>query len=173
MFPMQLLLALLLAQALGTAQWDMTTLHRTHVIGIAVRTSNAKEMTADGVIGKQWERFRKEGLLARIPNKADSAVVALYTDYESDKNGPYTFVIGARVSSIANIPDGMVAKTIPAGRYAMFTSEHGPAARVVYETWKRIWAAPLDRAYRADFELYDERAADPQNTQVAIYVGVR
>ena len=45
--------------------------------------------------------------------------------------------------------------------------------RVVPETWKRIWTASLERAYQTDFEVYDERAADPQNAQVDICVGVR
>jgi predicted transcriptional regulator YdeE len=170
---MTLLLATLLAGVAGAAQWNMTTVDEVQVIGIEARTSNAKEMTAEGVIGKQWARFTKDGLLARIPNKIDSAIVALYTDYESDKDGAYTFVLGARVSSAASVPPGMVARKVPAGRYAEFTSERGPAERVVYETWKRIWAAPLDRAYKTDFELYDERAAAPRNTQMSIYVGVR
>jgi predicted transcriptional regulator YdeE len=165
---MNLLVAGLLALVTGTS-FDESQ----QVIGIAARTSNAKEMTKDGIIPKQWDRFEKENLLARIPNKVGSAIVALYTDYESDKDGAYTFVIGARVTSVSTIPEGMVARKIPAGRYAVFTSDRGPAARVVYETWKRIWAAPLDRAYRTDFELYDDRAADPQNTQIDVYVGVR
>lgn len=96
------------------------------VVGIAVRTSNAREMTADGVIGNQWGRFMTEGVLAKIPNKADKAMVAVYTDYASDHNGEYTFLLGARVTSDADVPAGMVAKTIPAGRYAVFTSEKGP-----------------------------------------------
>jgi predicted transcriptional regulator YdeE len=170
---MKLLLATLLAAVAAAAQWDMTTVDEVQVIGIEARTSNAKEMTAEGVIGKQWTRFTKDGLLARIPNKIDSAIVALYTDYESDKDGTYTFVLGARVSSVEHVPEGMVARKIPAGRCAVFTSDRGPAARVVFETWKRIWAAPLDRAYKTDFELYDERAADPQNTEISIYVGLR
>jgi predicted transcriptional regulator YdeE len=170
---MTLLLATLLAAVAGAAQWDMTTIDEVQVIGIETRTSNAKEMTAEGVIGKQWARLTKEGLLARIPNKLDSAIVALYTDYESDKDGAYTFVLGARVSSAARVPEGMVMRKIPAGRYAVFTSERGPAQRVVFETWKRIWAAPLDRAYKTDFEVYDERAADPPNAEMSVYVGVR
>jgi predicted transcriptional regulator YdeE len=170
---MKLLLATLLAAVAAAPQWDMTTVDEVQVIGIETRTSNAKEMTADGVIGKQWARLSKEGLLARIPNKADSAIVALYTDYESDKDGAYTFILGARVSSAGSIPEGMVMRKIPAGRYAVFTSERGPAQRVVFETWKRIWAAPLDRAYKTDVEVYDERASDPQNTQMSIYVGLR
>jgi len=148
------------------------------VVGIAARTSNAKEATADGVIGKQWERFMKEGVLAKIPNKVDSAIVAVYTDYASDKDGEYTFVLGAKVKSDHDIPDGMLARKVPAGRYAVFTSEKGPAARVVAETWKRIWSVQKstpggNRAFKADFEVYDERAADPQNMQVDVYVGVK
>jgi predicted transcriptional regulator YdeE len=148
------------------------------VVGIAARTSNAKEMTPDGAIGKQWARLTKEGLLSKIPNKVDSAIVAIYTDYASDKNGEYTYVLGARVDSDAAVPAGMVAQKIPAGRYAVFTSERGPGARVVPETWKRINSLPSsapggNRLYGADFEVYDERAVDPQNVQVDVYVGIR
>jgi predicted transcriptional regulator YdeE len=153
------------------------------VVGIAARTSNAREATADGVIGKQWGRFMQEGLLAKIPNKTDSAIVAVYTDYASDANGEYTYLLGARVKADRvnlghDVPAGMVAKKIPAGRYAVFTSEKGPAPKVVPATWKRIWETPKpqpggDRAYGADFEVYDQRAADPENAQVDVYVGIR
>ncbi len=147
------------------------------VVGIAARTSNAREATADGVIGKQWERLMKEGVLAKIPNKVDSAIVAVYTDYASDKDGEYTYMLGAKVKLDRDVPEGMVAKKVPAGRYAVFTSEKGPPAKVVIETWKRIWSAPKsalggNRAYKADFEVYDDRAADPQNMQVDVYVGI-
>jgi predicted transcriptional regulator YdeE len=170
---MNLLLPALLAMSAGAAPWDTATLDEFQVIGIAARTTNAKEMTKDAAIPGQWERLAKDALLARIPNKTDSSIVAVYTDYDSDKDGAYTFILGARVSSVAAIPEGMVARKVPAARYAVFTSERGPVTRVVYETWKRIWAAPLRRAYRTDFELYDERAADPQNAQISVYVGVR
>ena len=148
------------------------------VVGISVRTSNAKEMTADGVIGKQWGRLMAESSLAKIPNKVDKAIVAVYTDYASDHNGEYTFVLGARVSSDAAAPAGMVAKKIPAGRYAVFTTDKGAAAKVVPEAWMRINSLPKsavggDRVYGADFEIYDERASDPQNSQVDVYVGIR
>ena len=148
------------------------------VVGIAVRTSNAKEMTADGVIGRQWGRLMAESSLAKIPNKVDKAIVAVYTDYDSDHNGEYTFVLGARVSSDAAAPAGMVAKKIPAGRYAVFTTDKGRAAKVVPEAWMRINSLPKsavggDRVYGADFEIYDERASDPQNSQVDVYVGIR
>ncbi len=120
----------------------------------------------------------KDALLDRIPSKADTNTLAVYTDYESDRNGEYTFLIGARVSSAAKIPAGMVTVKIPAGRFAVFTSEKGFVGKVVPEIWTRIWAIPKsepggDRSYRADYELYDQRAADPQNAQVDIYVGIK
>jgi predicted transcriptional regulator YdeE len=72
----------------------------------------------------------------------------------------------------------MVAKKIPAGRYAVFTSEKGPPAKVVPETWMRINSLPKsavggDRVYGADFEIYGERAADPQSVVVDVYIGIK
>lgn len=148
------------------------------VVGIAARTSNAKEMTADGVIGKQWGRFMQEGISGKIPNKADASIVAVYTDYASDKDGEYTYVLGSRVTSAANLPSGLEAKKIPGGRFAVFTTDKGPGPKVVPETWMRINSLPKsapggDRVYKADFEIYDERAKDPQNLQADVYVGIR
>ena len=148
------------------------------VVGVSARTSNAREMTANGVIGKQWGRLMQEGLVEKIPNKAESNIVAVYTDYASDHNGDYTFVLGARVTSDADVPAGMVAKKVPAGRYAMFTSEKGAAPKVVPELWMKINSLPphavgADRVYRADFEIYDQRAMDPGNMQMDVYVGIK
>ena len=92
------------------------------VVGISIRTSNAKEMSGNGVIAQQWDRFMKEGLLGKIPNKVDPNILAVYIDYESGANGAYTFMIGARVSSAEDVPLGMVARKVPAGRYAVFIS---------------------------------------------------
>src|SRR5579862_3952346 len=101
------------------------------VIGISARTTNADETSGKGVIGQQWARFMKEDLLSKIPNKADSNILAVYTDYESDANGAYSFLLGAKVNSAGNVPAGTVAKGIPAGRYAVFTTEKGALAKVV------------------------------------------
>lgn len=150
------------------------------VVGIAVRTNNAKEAGPDGAIPKLWQRLMQEHVPDHIPNKAGPHLYAVYTDYASDANGDYTLVLGAKVGAAGDskIPNGMVMSKIPAGQYAVFTSERGPVGKVVVETWKRIWSyyespANGQRAYRADFEVYDQRAADPANAQVDIYVGVR
>jgi predicted transcriptional regulator YdeE len=148
------------------------------VVGIAVRTSNAEQMTPERPIGKQWERLFKEGVLAAIPNKADGNIVALYTEYASDKDGEYTYVLGARVTKVESVPAGMVVKNVPAGRCAVFTSERGPVQKVVVEMWQKVWATPKsalggDRTYKADFEVYDQRAKNPADSVVDLYVSVR
>jgi predicted transcriptional regulator YdeE len=148
------------------------------IIGIAARTTNAKEMSGEGVIADQWERVMAGGIIEQIPNRADSSVIAMYTDYESDASGEYTFLIGAKVTSIDSIPEGMIAKQVPDAGYAVFTSERGPAWKVVPGMWQKIWSTPAsemggERAFLADFEIYDERAADPQNAVVEVWVGVK
>jgi len=148
------------------------------MVGIAVRTSNAEQMTEARPIGKQWERLFKEGVLAAIPNKADANIVALYTEYASDKDGAYTYVLGARVTKVESVPAGMVAKKVPAGRYALFTSERGPVQKVVVEVWQRVLATPKsalggDRTYKTDFEVYDRRAQNPADSVVDLYVSVK
>jgi predicted transcriptional regulator YdeE len=148
------------------------------VIGIEARTDNVREMTGAGVIAKQWSRFMGENLVAQIPNRIDGAVLAVYSDYESDQDEEYSFMIGVRVKSATGVPAGMMARKVPAGRYAVFTSERGPVEKVVVETWQKIWSATKaelggERAYNADFEVYDERARDPKNAQVKIHVGIR
>jgi predicted transcriptional regulator YdeE len=147
------------------------------LVGIEARTNNAMEMSGKGVIGAQWGRFMSEGLLDKIPNRVGDTIYALYTGYASDRNGDYDFVIGARVEGATEIPDGMVLKRVPAGKYAVITSDKGPGFEVVPKAWQKVWQMEdqkqLDRAYATDFEVYDERAQNPQDAQIDLYIGLR
>lgn len=147
------------------------------VVGIEARTANARETTTEAVIPKMWARFRNDNLPALIPKRVDSNIVALYTDYESDKDGPYTYLLSAKVSSAKDIPPGMVSKTIARGTYAMFTAKGGPPPQMIVDLWKRIWAlekpGTIHRAYKTDFEVYyGAFAEDPPNAHVDVYVGL-
>jgi predicted transcriptional regulator YdeE len=149
------------------------------VIGIEARTNNSKEKTGTGIIPKQWDKFFKENIPANIPGKVDSNIVVVYSNYQSDNTGDYDYLIGAKVSDASVVPAGMVAKRVPAGKYAVFTTALGPVGKVVSEKWQEI----LDlegksrlggtRAYKADFEIYDQRSRDPQNSQVDVYIGLK
>jgi len=147
------------------------------VVGIEARTSNAREMTSEGSIGKIWERFRRQNLAEKIPNRADSNIIAVYTDYASDEHGDYTYLLGAKVTAVAETPEGMSVRNVPTGRYAIFSSARGAVPKVVIEAWQRIWVEPrtaeYSRNYRTDFERYGTESADPANSRVDIYIGVR
>lgn len=146
------------------------------VIGIECHDSNADEADGKGCIAGQWMRLFQEGLLDKIPGRADQNIVTVYTDYSSD-HGEYTYILGAKVADDAKAPDGMVKRKVEKGRFAVFTSERGPLQEVVPALWKRIWATPTaelggGRLFQADFEVYGESAMDPSNGQMDAYVGI-
>jgi predicted transcriptional regulator YdeE len=150
------------------------------IIGIEARTNNSTEMGPNGIISKQWDRFMKENLFEKIPHKSEDSVIAGYTEYESNKNGDYTFIIGAKVASVDVVPNGMVVKHVPAGNYIVFTSQKGPVWEVVQAIWKKIWnlsgseaGNESTRTYKFDYEVYDKRAHDPSNSEVDVYLGIK
>lgn len=150
------------------------------LVGITARTDNAAEMnTNTSKIGSTMHRFFTENISAKILHKKyPGKVMAVYTNYESDANGKYTYVIGEEVTSFEGIAEGLETITIPAQRYAKFTSNKGGIPQVIIELWQQIWqmsSANLggERAYIADFEVYDERSQDPQNAIIDIYIGVK
>lgn len=148
-----------------------------YIIGLAARTSNAAELAGNGVIGKVWHHFFSRSLLSRISHRIDEAIVAVYCDYEKDKNGAYTFMLGARVQRIDEVPDEMTAYKLPEQTYTIFTSKQGKMPNVEVALWQEIWAAEdagiLKRAYIADYVVYDERAHDPANAVVEIHIGIK
>lgn len=148
-----------------------------YVIGISAHTSNAAELSGAGVIGTLWHQFFSRDLLSRIPNRIDSDIIAVYSDYVSDKDGQYSFLLGARVKDLDHVPDKMVGYALPAQTYALFTSAQGQMPGVEVALWQEIWAeedaGKLERAYIADYVVYNERAHDPAHAIVDIYIGLK
>ncbi|WP_242223942.1 GyrI-like domain-containing protein [Bacillus cereus group sp. BfR-BA-01380] len=146
-----------------------------HAIGISITTNNEVEMSGDGKIPHLWNQFFQEQITNQIPNKAtQTETLALYSNYESDETGRYTFTIGIPVSTVIDTPENMTSFTIPAATYAVFTTRRGPLSEIIAETWQVIWnwSKENKRAFTTDFELYDERAFDPNDAQVDIYIAL-
>jgi len=140
------------------------------VIGIECRTSNNPE-AGPRDIPQLWGRFFSEGVSSRIPNKAVDKVIALYCDYEGDHTKPYSLVIGCPVTSIDEIPEGMVAKTLSATRFAVFRAI-GEHPQTLIATWGEIWQTNLGRTYTGDYEVYGEKfVGDPPEVEVYIAIG--
>jgi len=159
---------------------ESTHLDDITLIGITARTSNEREMSPEtakigGMVAAYFGGQLSEKMLNR---KTPGVTYAVYTDYESDEHGEYTYFIGEAVeSSEGQDTEAFDIITIPAGAYQKFTTAAGKMPNVVIEAWQKIWAmGPADfgakRSYLADFELYDGRALDPENTEADIFIGI-
>jgi predicted transcriptional regulator YdeE len=146
------------------------------VIGISARTNNAAETGPNGEIPKLWQRLFAEGVSNQIPDRTGEEIVAVYTNYASDWNGDYTYILGAKVKPGSKAPGGMVAVTIAPGKYEEFVTATGPGQEVVPAAWRQIYAyfqqpGVSPRAYKTDFETY--APTDPANVQGHIFIGVK
>ncbi len=150
------------------------------LVGIAVRTSNIEEMNPDTAkIGAAMQQFFMEGMQTKISRRKNPGkAFAVYTNYESDEHGEYDYFLGEEVDDFADVPHRFEILTIPAQTYVKFTSNPGRMPDVVIDMWQNIWKMNNSelggqRAYIADFEVYDERSKDPSNAVLDIYIGIK
>ena len=148
--------------------------------GITVRTSNKNEMNPDTAkIATTVNAYMAQQIAAQIKNRVNPGVTFLaYTDYESDEHGAYTFFIGEEVASFENQNASLFSTlAIPQGSYQKFTTDAGKIPEIVIHAWQKIWQMTTSdfegrRRYHTDFEMYDERAKNPADAVVDIYVGI-
>jgi predicted transcriptional regulator YdeE len=150
------------------------------LIGISTRTSNADEFNPETAkIPTTIQKYITEAVYDKIPNrKTPGKTYCVYTEYEDDHTGEYTYFIGEEVELITNIPEELSTITVPAQVYAKFTTESGAMPNVCISGWMQIWKMTAEdlggeRNYIADFEIYDERALDPANTVLDIFIGLK
>jgi len=155
-------------------------LNEIKLVGITAITSNASEMDATTAkIGQTLEQYFGGNLAAQIPNRKNPGVTyCVYTKYESDEHGQYTYFAGEEVSSFEGISSRFEPLTIPKQVCAKFNVGPGLMPNICIDAWQKIWQMEVDdfggkRAYIADFEIYDERAADYQNAILDIYIGIK
>ncbi len=141
------------------------------VIGISVRTTNENGQAANE-IAELWGKFMSENILTKIPNKGDSVIYSLYTDYEGDHTKPYTAILGGKVENLDAIPNGMVGKSFNGGNYLKTTAKGDLMKGLIVNHWSKIFDMELDRSYVADFEVFGEKAQNPSDAEVDFYVGV-
>lgn len=125
------------------------------------------------------QKYFRQAVGEEIPNRKNPGTTyCVYTDYESDFTGDYTYFIGEEVKVGDDSMEGFSSIIIPAQNYAKFTSKPGIMPEVCIDMWQNIWKMKSGelggkRAYLADFEVYDKRALDPSKTVLDIYVGVK
>ncbi|MDP1800494.1 MAG: effector binding domain-containing protein [Bacteroidota bacterium] len=143
-----------------------------NMIGISVRTTNEKGQAAKD-IPLLWSKFFSESIPEKIINKTSPEIYCIYTDYVKDHTQPYTTILGFKVESLDNIPEGMVGKSVSAGNYTPFIAQGKLSDGIVYNEWLKIWNEPINRAYTADLEIYGQRSQDPENAEVEILIALK
>lgn len=150
------------------------------LVGLTARTNNKNEMNPQtSKIGELMGRYWSQNIAAQISNRKNPGVtLSVYTEYDSNEHGDYTYFVGEEVSAFANIPSVLQKLTIPPAKYQKFTTPQGKMPEVVINAWQQIWKMSAndfggERAYVADFEIYDQRAADPANASLDIYIGIK
>jgi predicted transcriptional regulator YdeE len=152
-----------------------------NLIGFTVRTNNKNEMNPEKskiakLAGDYWSQQIANAFKDRV---SPGITYSVYTEYESDEHGEYTYFIGERVKSLdKQDQDKFKQLVIPAGKYQKFTSNLGKLPDIVISSWQKIWQMSekvLDgkRNYIADFELYDQRAKDVNHAVVDIFIGIK
>ena len=130
------------------------------------------------VIGPLWERFIHQA--ERIGNRIGEGMYGvLWTEPASKRSHPHEmqYLAGVMVSEAAEIPDGMVARTIPASLFAVFT-HRGPIKTIgdtMHEIY-RVWLpqSGYEHSQVVDVELYDRRfCPDGADSEMEYWISVR
>ena len=119
--------------------------------------------------GNLWQKFEKDNVFEKVPDKLSNEVFAVYYEYDKDETKPYSYFIGCKAGEDATVPEGLSEINIPAQDYIKITAS-GVMTGCVAEAWKMIWESKPDRKYTFDFEVYDERSQDWNRAEVDIFL---
>lgn len=147
------------------------------LVGVSVRTTNAREKSGEGRIQSTLTKFFNERLFEKIPKRVDPGLTyCVYTQYEFDENGEYTYFVGERAEPIASDDGSLETLIIPAQKYIKFDIGPGIMPNVCIQAWEKIWKMSPEelggiRKYAADFEVYGPDM-NPLEATFPIYIGV-
>jgi predicted transcriptional regulator YdeE len=141
------------------------------IVGIDMRTTN-QNGDAMSRIPAFWQKFYHDNIIKKIPSVVRPEIVyAVYSDY--DEQGYYSMLLGVEADVSHPLPPGLVSITVPSSKYAVMTAK-GPLPYAVPSAWEYIWSHdfPHTRAFRADFEIYDQRSKAVRDAEVDLYISI-
>lgn len=142
------------------------------IIGISIESTNEGGKSIEDM-GKLWAKFYADRISEKIPNKASEEIYSIFTDYESDYTGKYRVIIGHKVNSLENMPNGLVGREFEGGKYIKLIAK-GEMPNAIVDTWKKIWEDndKLNRRYTADFEVYGAKSQNGAESEVDVYIAI-
>jgi AraC family transcriptional regulator len=122
-------------------------------------------------IGGLWQRFM--GHERDVPHRVPGHAYELHVE---DGGSPpmHVCLVGAEVDRLAARPDVLVAKIVPAGRFAVFTHRMGDGS--FRQAFERVYAwletSDYAPAGRFDLQRYDERFLGPEEPESILEIHV-
>ncbi|MFD1176598.1 effector binding domain-containing protein [Paenibacillus puldeungensis] len=163
-----------------TVHPQIVEMPQTRVAGLRGQTT-----LRDNVLPELWQQFN--AISQSIPEvkprgRGFGICEACQEDnslYMMNNDVLFSEVVGVEVENFDRLPEPFVAKSLPGGRYAVFTHT-GSLARLprtfqyIWGTWFFSTKEELDGS-REDFELYDERFIGYHHpeSQIDIYIPVK
>lgn len=149
------------------------------IVGVVMETS-VRTIARD--VPKLGRQLREVKRTHRLPHRVEPwgfAAVSLGFDRDA---GTFLYLMGDRVSTLDEIPEGLVGFEIPEGKYAVFPVRPKNrlgwpiaitrAKRHAYEGWlPHSGFAPAGGI--DDFEYHDERSTRRQDPEIDLYVALR
>ncbi len=136
--------------------------------GIAIRTNNTLEMSANGKIPGLWQSFDDT---IPVDYKNGERVYGVYYNYESDHNGMFTVLAGFDGQSYP-LDLNIEQITIANGDYLVF-SHKGDMPQIAIDAWTEVWQYFADvnsqhqRRFTTDFEFY------PNGNEIEVHIAVK
>ncbi len=127
-------------------------------------------------IAELWGDFSKRiPEIKNIVNPGTNLGVCEHVPGLTDDSS-FSYIICVEVDSLVEIPHGMVGKKIAAQQYAVFT--HKGSADSLNETYQYIYGnwflkSDYERTEDPDFELYDKRFTNAEDSEMDIYIPIR
>ncbi|TAI48207.1 AraC family transcriptional regulator [Flagellimonas allohymeniacidonis] len=141
------------------------------IIGIAMETTNQNGQSLHD-IEKLWGRFWGEDIQSQVPNRVNTDIYAVYTDYENQDLGKYTIIIGLPVITLDDIPKGFTGRELCIGKSQKFVSK-GKMPEAIVKTWTEIWEnKALKRAFHVDVTIHGAKYYDGDNAEVETYISI-
>lgn len=143
------------------------------IIGISVRTSNQNNQAKED-LERLWHNFFADNIIEKTPNKLSNEIFVIYTDYKSNYSEDYNAIIGIPVSTLDEIPNGLIGREFQSENFQKFTAK-GKLPNAIIEIWNHIWQKDkeLNRKYSYDIEIYGENSQNGDNSEAEIFISIK
>lgn len=148
-------------------QHEPATLNSMLFVGKEIRTSN----DTPHEMADMWTSILTENIPDKIPNRVDHRLITVYSSYEKDHTKPFNYFVGAQVSHVDHLPDGLISLSIPPQNYLQHKLDDGVFPDKLIQAWHYIWQANYNRSFSFDLEIYDF-SKDLNNPYIDLYIAV-